>query len=172
MTGTRTLTETRTFTITEARYVSSKIAADLQSLQSYYDSPSNEKITNFAEEAAILLSKRYLASVEYGFKKDGQVIFALKYVAKSDGTLEIDERPGKIPPGLNLSGAVFYSYLRYNAAWYQLSSAQQATVENELPIQRTSAGEPAFSSNGLWGSSRSYSRNGEGVERNIFKPYG
>jgi hypothetical protein len=169
MTATYTLTETKTFTLTEARYVTSKIATDLQSMQSYYGSPPNERITKFAEEAAILLAKRYLASVEYGFKRNGQVIFALKYTAKSDGTLEADDRPGKIPPGLNMDGAVFYSYLRHNVAWYLLTASQQAVVEASLPIQRTGAGEPAFSGNGYWETSRSYSRNGEGVERLVFK---
>jgi hypothetical protein len=172
MTGTYTLTETRTFTITEARYVTSKIAADLQSLQAYYRRPSSERITDFAEEAAILLAKRYLHSVEYGFKKNNEVIFALKYMARSDGTLQTDERPGKIPPNLNVNDAVFYTYLRYNTAFNQLSAADQQKVESQLPFQRNGTGEPALSGNGYWESSRSYSKNGEGVDRQIFKQYG
>lgn len=176
MTGTYTLTETRvetkTFTLTEARYVTSKVAADLQSLRSYYQNPSNEDITNYAEEAAVLLALRYLDEVEYGFKKNGEVIFALKYKAKSNGTLEIDDRPGKVPAVLNLSGAVFYTYLRYNNAWYNLSAEEKAAVKKVLPVQRTTGGDPLLSGNGYWETSRSYSRNGEGVERQIFKQYG
>jgi Bacterial HORMA domain family 1 len=84
---------TESFTIVNARRVTSKIAADLDLMRAYYGWPTADEITDFAEEAAILLKGRDLRSVEYGFQRYGKVIFALKYVARSDGTLQSDDRP-------------------------------------------------------------------------------
>jgi len=65
-----TLTQTRTWTITQARHVTSKIATDLDLLRTHYGKPSADKVSDFAEEAALLLAARYLGWVEYGFKRD------------------------------------------------------------------------------------------------------
>ena len=163
------ITETRTFTISHARYVTSKIAADLDLMRCHYGWPSAEEITHYAEEAAILLNQRYLGSVEYGFKRNGKVIFALKYVARSDGTLQVDDRPGRVPFGLDLSGALHYSYLTYSDSFFRLPAEQQSTVQASLPISRSGSPSPE-TGNGYWEQSRSYSSNGMGVVRSIFKP--
>lgn len=138
-------------------------------MRCYYGWPSGEEITHYAEEAAILLNERYLRSVEYGFKRNGKVIFALKYVAKSDGTLQSDDRPGRVPFGLDLSGATRYSYLHYSESFSRLTPEQRATIETSLPISRSGGPSPE-TGNGYWEDSRSYSSNGEGVVRSIFKP--
>jgi len=163
------ITETRTFTISHARYVTSKIAADLDLIRACYDWPSTADITAYAEEAAILLNGRYLRSVEYGFKLNSKVIFALKYVARSDGTLQSDDRPGRVPFGLDLSGATRYSYLYHSDSFSRLNSEQQAEIEASLPVRRSGGPSPE-TGNGYWEQSRSYSSNGEGVVRSIFRP--
>ena len=92
---TTTFTRTRTFTITDARYIASKIAADLDLLRAYCGGrPSESLVSNLAIEAALLLDARYLKSVEYGFRRNGVTVLALKYVTRSDGTLTSDDRPG------------------------------------------------------------------------------
>ena len=164
-----TATQSQTWTITQARYVTSKIAADLDLVRSYYGRPSAQQVSEYAEEAAQLLNKRYLATVEYGFKRDGKVVFSLKYEAKSDGTLLTDDRPGKVPSGLNLSDTVFYSWLTYSSAWRTLDEASRTSFESNLPIQRTTGSEPVTGL-GYWEDSRSYSKNGDGVSRKVFKP--
>lgn len=169
MTGTMTATQTRTFTITEARYVTSKIAADLDSLRMQYGGLTAQRATEFAEEAAILLSKRALKSVEYGFKRNGAIVFSMRYEVKADGSLDADDRPGKIPYGMSLGDAVFYSYLRYSDAFNALPAADRAAVEASLPLQRNGSGEPALAQGGQWESSRTYSKNGEGVERLMYR---
>lgn len=166
---TQTLTQTSTFTITQARYVTSKIAADLDLMRIYYGEPSAERVSAFAEEAALLLAWRYLGSVEYGMKRDGKVIFSLKYFARSDGSLQVDDRPGRVPPSLNLAGATFYSYLTYSPAFLALSAADQRAVEAALPLQRSGGSEPVTGA-GYWEVSRSYSKSGEGVVRHVFRP--
>jgi hypothetical protein len=105
-----TVTVTKTFTITEARYVTSKIAADLRQIYLFYGVPDSDSIPNFAEEAALLLRDGYLESVDYGLKRNGSVIFAIRYVARSDGSLVRDDSSGRIVPGLDFSGASWFSY--------------------------------------------------------------
>ena len=138
-------------------------------MQVYYGRPSDDEITAYVEEAAILLAGRYLSTVEYGFKKDGKVVFALKYVARSDGTLQTDDRPGRVPYGLNIDGTTWYSYLFYSNAYMNLDSGDQGKVQATLPVNRSSGPNPV-TGNGYWEQSRSYSSNGEGVTRNIFRP--
>lgn len=164
MTGTRT----QTWTITNARYVTSKIAADLDLMRAHYGFPSQQAVTNFAEEAAILLAKRYLGSVEYGAKINDKVVFALRYTARSDGTLAIDDRPGRVPADLNLRGASFYSWLTYNDEWAKLGATEKALIEGSLPIQRTTGSQPV-PAYGSWSGQRTYASSGEGVERQTFR---
>lgn len=163
-----TLTETRTFTITHARYVASKIAADLQLVHSYHGRPSEQDITEYAEEAALLLAARYLKSVEYGFRRDGLTVFALKYTARSDGSLVADDAPGRAYADIKDSDT-FYSYLEYSDSYWKLGEAERARVKASLPVNRTGADAPQASPYGYWEQNRTYSANGEGVVRNVFR---
>lgn len=161
-------TYTQTWTITNARHVTAKIAADLDLMRSHYGWPTAQAATDFAEEAALLLAKRYLGTVEYGAKINGVVVFALRYTARSDGTLSIDDRPGRVPSDLNLAGASFYSWLTYSDEWWKLGSTEKALIESGLPVQRSTGSEPVVGY-GTWSGQRSYSSNGEGVERQTFR---
>jgi len=167
-----TQTQTRSFTITEARYVASKIATDLNLLNSYYSKPSIENASMYAEEVALFVAKKYLNSVEFGFERNGQVIFSLKYTARSDGTLTTDDRPGRIPANLNMTGVTFYTYLRPSALYHNLTTAEKDAFDKTLPFQRASGKEPVLQSNGYWERTHSYSKNGEGVEREVFRQQG
>jgi hypothetical protein len=163
------ITQTRTGTITHARYITSKIATDLDLLRTHYGSPSSAKVTDFAEEAALLLAARYLGWVEYGFKHNGQRVLALKYEARSDGTLSVDDRPGRVPAGLNLTDASWYSYLDYSSSFFALSDEERQRFKRTLPVQRGYADAPGIGS-GYWEYNRTYSSNGEGVLRQVFRP--
>jgi hypothetical protein len=158
-------TSTTTFTLTHARYLGSKIAADLRQLWLFYDNPDKAIIDKYAEEFAVLVSAGYLSSVEYGFKRDGKVIYSLRYTLAS---LSQDDRAGGVATNLDLSGTTFYSYLRYSSKWDALSSSQQAQVESSLPFKRTGAPEPSMGF-GFWSEEKQYSAAGTGVGRKAFK---
>jgi hypothetical protein len=164
-----TITRTQTFTITHARYVSSKIAADLDLLRAYYGKPSEQHVTNLAEEAALLLAARYLWSVEYGLRLNGVTVIALKYVAMADGTLRSDDRPGRVPAIFGLTEATWYSFLEYTNAFFRLSQIERDRFEGALPIRRTAAPAPLAGAEGYWEQTRAYSSNGEGVVRHVFR---
>lgn len=167
-----TFTTTKTFTITHARYVTSKVAADLRQLQLFYGSPSDERIAAFAEEAAILLRDGYLERVDYGFKRSGtyfgdEWVLMLRYTARN-GSLA-DDHAGRVPPGVDISATRFSSFLSYSATFLALPLAEQARVEADLPIRRSAADEAGFVV-GTWGGQRTYSSSDQGLGRSVFKP--
>src|ERR1039458_5230158 len=125
---TTTHTATTTFTIANARYITSKVAADLRQLNLFYKSPSAERIKQFAEEAAVLLNGGHLERVDYGFKRKSLVgdlrwVLLLRYTVRN-GVLE-DDHAGRVPPGVDIDGATFASYLTYSSAFLGLSVADQ-----------------------------------------------
>ena len=163
-----TSTRTSTFTIANARYVTSKIKADLKLLKMAYGAPTDANIEAFGEEAALLLKDGYLGTVTYGYRRNGSWVVALQYTAQPNGTLAADERAGGIPRGVDISGAQFYSYLTYSTKWYSLSISERDRIESLLPISRTEAPEPG-TSGGYWSADRGYSYNGTGVARGAFR---
>lgn len=169
MSSSSTNTASSTFTIANARNVTSRVKTDLKLLQREYGSPSDEKIEDFGEEAAQLLNKKYLGTVKFGFRRDGDWVVALSYTANNDGTLGADERAGQISRGVDISGASFYSYLSYSAKWDEQTYDAQVAFKTTLPVQRTGATEPG-SGNGYWEETKSYSSNGRGVTRKSLKP--
>ena len=66
-----TLTGSETFTITHAKHMAAKVAADLKRLQRFYGKPSNSDIEAYEKEVIQLLKFGYLKKVTYGFKRNG-----------------------------------------------------------------------------------------------------
>ncbi|WP_419855844.1 hypothetical protein [Candidatus Poriferisodalis sp.] len=164
-----TTTHTNTFTIANARYVTSKIKTDLKLLQKTYGSPTDAGIEAFGEEAAQLLNRGYLGTVTYGYRRNGCWVLALEYTARNDGTLAADDRAGGIPRGVDIAGAQFYSYLTYSPKWKSLPASERSRIKDSLPTSRTGAPQPG-TSGGYWSSDRNYSSNGTGVARGAFRP--
>ena len=166
-----TYTTTSAFTITHARYVTSKIASDLRQLRLLYNGrPGEQEIDNYAEEAALLLRDGYLERVDYGFKRDtttgAEWILLLRYVVRAGDIA--DDHSGRVPPGVSIGGAYFHSYLTYTSKFFNLSQAERDRVKAGLPIQRSSGGEAGLAT-GTWGNSRAYSSNQQGVDRSVFR---
>lgn len=166
-----TQTETQTFTVTHAKHLAAKVATDLKRMQRFYRYPCDSDIANYETEIVELLKKGYLGTVTYGFKKDDKWIeptlrYTAKQLADSIGT---DDDPGKIQPGVNISGATFYSYLTYSEAWNNLSFAEQDNFKKTLPFYRGGAAEPGI--NGYLTNDKIYSSGGRSLERSIVKSY-
>ena len=164
-------TRSATFSITSARYLTSKIAADLRSMNRLYGKPTLADIDDFAEEAALLLRDGYLDRVDYGLRRrnaygEWEWVLRLRYVATSAGTLE-DANPGGVPANADDTGASWYSYLVTSSAFDRLTTAQQAAVKEALPVRRTGAAETGTGT-GSWTGHRSYSRDGTAFTRTVF----
>lgn len=169
MTG--SASRTASFTITDARYVSAKVGADLRLLHNLYGEPALAGIDGYVEEAALLLRDGYLNTVDFGFKqpRDNAWRLRLRYTASVGGHL-LDSRPGSFPTTIQVAGSDFHSYLTYSAKFQQLAGPQQASVKDALPVKRTGAAEPTALF-GTHASGHGYARNGAGVGRDVYTAF-
>ena len=166
---THSYTASSTFTITDARYVASKMGADLRGLYARYNKPAADAIDNYIEEAALCLKAGYLKAVDFGFKRDGVWVLRLRYTAVAGGQLS-DSSPGRLPAASDVLGSSFYSYLSWNDSFHNLSMSEQQAFEDTLPVVRTSADETALGS-GRHGNSAEYSRHGAGLSRDVYSAF-
>jgi hypothetical protein len=164
-----TYTKTATFTIVHARYLASKVAADMHLCAQYYGKPAETRIREYAEELAQYLNAGYLQEYEFGYKKDGNRIVCWRYKVDSNGSLTTDDRAGRVVPYVDVTGAVFFNFLTQNFRFEKLSTAEQALFEAGLPLQRT-GGEPPSDGSGYWLSDRNYFSAGCGLTRQTFQP--
>jgi len=163
-------TSNTTFTLTHAKYLASKVAADLKRIQRLYGEPSDLRIQQFETEVTELLRKGYLDTVTYGFKRNGNHIEpTLKYTAQDLDGIGSDDDPGKIRPGADVSGAVFYSFLNYNQTWYKLTAKEQEEFEDLLPFKRSGASQPGIS--GYLSSDLTYTSGGKSIGRSTVKNF-
>jgi Bacterial HORMA domain family 1 len=86
------------FTLTQAKYLASKVTADMRRCQQLYDEPSDAHINNLGTELALLLRDGYVKSYEFGFVRyaDDERILTWKYSVDSSGYITSDDRPGRI----------------------------------------------------------------------------
>ncbi|AMX98798.1 hypothetical protein AB0V79_24280 [Mesorhizobium ciceri] len=160
-----TSTETSSFTITHARYIASKVATDLKRFQRFYGSPSDDWIDRYEGELAGLLKHDAVENVVYGFQRNSLWTPAsVRYRAIPGGSLIADDDPGKIRPGIDITGARFTSFLSYSTTWFDLTPAERESIESSLPIQRTHSSAPALET-GAWSDDLSYSAGGRGLGR-------
>lgn len=171
MTSSFTLSASTSFTVTHARHMAAKVAADLKRMQRLYGKPSDADISNYEEELVQLLKAGYLDTVSYGYKRDGQWIEpTLRYTARDlSGGSGVDDDPGKIRPWADISGASFYSYLTYSASWHNLTSDQREVFKQSLPVRRGGASEPGI--NGYIEQDRAYSAGGKSLGRSTVRSF-
>jgi hypothetical protein len=159
------ISESQTFTITNAIHMAAKVATDLKRMQRLYGSPSDAEISAYEKEAIALLKAGYFGVMTLGFRRDGQWIEpTLKYTARDlAGGSANDDDPGRIRPGANIAGAKFHSYLTYAPAWHALTPGEREAFEQSLPHQRVGAAEPGV--NGYLVEDKTYSSGGRALSR-------
>lgn len=161
---TQSHTTTQTFSRTDARYIAGKVAADLRQLSQAYGEPSEDHIGKLMGELTEYLADGYLDRVTYGFRKGEEWVIGLKYSAADIGSLTSDDRSGRVPRGVDRTGASWYSFLILNSRWNALTAEQRTQYERALPIQRSNGAEPSAGARG-WIEDKTYSSSGGGVRR-------
>ena len=161
-------THSNSFTRTNARNIASKVAADLRQMRLFYDKPSEASIQEYIEEFVELLVGRYLHTVEYGFKRDGDWVISARYEVRSDGTVA-DTGTGDLYARADIEGASFYSFLTYTSSWGDLTPSERQDVKQSLPFQREFDAEPGHV-NGYWETGKSYASGGVGATRSVWRP--
>ena len=165
-----TYNETTTFTLSHARHIASKVAADLERMRCFYGSPTESWILEFEQELAILLRNGFVQEVTYGFCRNGQFIEpTLRYTAESLAGSAPDNDPGRVMPGANVAGATFYSFLSYTPSWLRATEAKRTAVTLELPFQRGVGAEPSV--NGYLVADRLYSAGGRSLARSTVRSF-
>jgi len=161
----------QTFTITNAKYLASKISADLKRMQRFYNYPSDSDIVEYEEEIRELLRLGYLGKVTYGFKKNDKFIEpTLVYTANElSADFAADDDPGRVRPGAITTGASFSSFLTYSEEWDKLSFDEKNKFKDGIAINRTGAQEPLI--DGYLSNDKSYSSGGRTLNRSTLKSY-
>lgn len=161
-----TISESKTFTITDAVHIAAKVATDLKRLQRFYGRPTDAEIEGFEIEVTQLLKAGYLDTVSYGYRRGNcRIPPTLIYKAKSGKV--VSDSPGGIIPGENISGASFYSFLIYNTSWHNLSQNERNRFMEKMPFHRSSG--PELGIDGYLDSDRAYSAGGISLNRGIVK---
>lgn len=162
-------TSTSTFTISNARHLSSKVAADMHLCAQYYGQPSEREIREYAEELAQYINEGYLSEYEFGYEKNGKRVVTWRYKVDSAGRLTTDDRPGKVVPYVDITGATFFNFLTWNSKFGDLTPEEKARFKADLPVQRTPEYPPS-DGNGYWTNDRNYFSGGQGLGRQTFQP--
>jgi hypothetical protein len=161
-------TTTTTFTRTNARYLASKIAADLRQLRSFYGRPTEQHINDLYDELVEMLAGGYVAIFEAGFRKDGKRVVSQRYTVSTSGT-STDQRAGGIYARADVTGAAWFTFMTYSTAWSNLSDTAQQAIKDSVPIDRSPGTEPT-DGHGYWGSGRNYASGGTSTSRTGFRP--
>lgn len=166
-----TNSSTQTFTLTNAKYLASKVSADLKRIQRFYGSPSDKRIEDYETELIEFLKRGFLSEISYGFQKDDKWIEpTVKYTARElSGLIGNDDDPGRIRPNADVSGASFYSYMVYSSSYHNLSQSEKDAFVSTLPFSRNGVPEPGI--NGYLSSDKSYSSGGRSLDRSSIKSY-
>jgi hypothetical protein len=168
-----TRTAVESFTLTQAKYLTSKVATDMRRCQQLYGKPSDPGINDYGTELALMLRDEYVASYEFGWVRvaDDERVLTWRYSVTSAGTLSSDDRPGRIVAGVNVTGCSFRTYMSYTAAWWSLIEERRIAYRESMPIDRNPAREYG-SSLGVWHTDLTYSSTGVAMVRHNFKLYG
>jgi Bacterial HORMA domain family 1 len=169
MSYSHTTTASKTYTLSNAKYVASKVRTDLRQFQRWYGDPSDAEIDAYHDELVILSADAYVDQVKYGFKRGGIWVLTLEYRFRYDGTLVGDDRAGGVRHPFNPNGASFTSYLYWSPGWRELTPTEQDAVRKTLPIARTPTGEPQYAP-GRYASDRTYAVDGSGASRRMYIP--
>lgn len=163
-------TESTSFTITHARELASRVAADLHICSVYYGDPSETMIPDYEEELAALLHEGYVEQYEFGFKEEEKRIVCWRYTVNQYGNLVAGDRPGKVVSWADISSASYYNYLWYSSKWFDLSSEARERFEGNLPIQRVGGAAPEDGA-GYWEADKNYAAGGRVLARKTFRPF-
>lgn len=171
MTNTFTQTETRTFTVTHAKHLAAKVVTDLKRIQRFYHEPLDDRIANLQEELIALLKNGYLKKITYGFQRsDRWIAPTLSFTAEELSSVDgVDDDPGRVLPGADISGASFCTYLERNQAYFNLSYSERQQFEERLPFKRGSG--PVPGAEGYFSRDLSYSSGGRSLNRSTLKTW-
>ena len=164
---TRSVAET--FSLTSAKYLASKVTADMRRCSQIHGQPYDSQIDTYGTELALLLKDGYLDTYEFGFEKDGLRTLSCFYTVVGGQLVSSDDRPGKIYDG-SVTGSSFFNFISRSSKWANASQSEKDAWQKITPVNRVSGSSPA-DGNGFWQNDLSYSRDGVALTRKTFRPF-
>lgn len=161
-------TYAESFTRTHARQLAGRVTTDLRQSYILYGSPSSEHLDDYRVELEELLVMGYVEKYQFGFKKDGRIVWSMRYTVGPDGSLT--GGAGGVPRGIDVARASWFNYLTYSESWQLLSDPAKEAVKSKLPFPRTTGSLPS-DSHGRWEVDRIYAAGGVGLQRAIFRSW-
>ena len=111
----------------------------------------------------------YVDRYQFGFKRDGQAVWSLRYVVGPDGSLTGTGAGGGVPAGV---GHHWRDVLQLPDPLEQLvpssARARDEAIERQLPFIR-GVGTLPREAGGYWTSDRTYAAGGVALERSVFR---
>lgn len=159
-----------TFSRTHARRLAGRVTTDLRLSHIFYGRPTESRLEDYRTELEELLTGGYVDQYQFGFKRNGRVVWSLRYVVGPDGLLTGTGIAGGVPVGEDITGATFFNFLTFSDSWSWLSSAEREAVEEKLPFIRTDGTLPS-DEGGYWVSDRVYADGGVALERTVFRKW-
>lgn len=170
MSFTMTRTASESFTLTHAKYLASKVTADMLRCQQNYGRPVQSHINDYGTELALLLRDGYVEIYEFGFSQDDQRLLSWRYEVDGTGINSTDDRPGRIVSGVDITNATWFNQLTFSSAWIALHQTERDRIRSVLPIQRVTKDGPK-DGRGYWTNDLNYSASGVSLGRRTFRPY-
>lgn len=167
-----TIAASQSFTRTHAKYLASKVVADLYQCARLYGRPGTDSIPDYEAELVELLVGGYVDRYEFGFKKGGKRVVSWQYAVTAGGDLVgggTDDSAGGVYARAKVAGADYFNFLSYSQKWSDLASSDRDRIEGTLPFSR-STGTLPVDGNGYWVQDRTYSSSGTSVARRTFRP--
>lgn len=131
-----------TFTRVHARRLAGRVTTDLRQSHLLYGSPSESMLEKYRTELEELLVGGYVGRYQFGFKRDGQAVWSLRYIVGPDGSLAGTGTGGGVPAGRNVIGAEFFNFLTFSDSWHAKSPSARQAIEQTLPFIRTTGTLP------------------------------
>ena len=172
MTTSFTTSATESFTLTHARRLAAKVAADMhQCRQLYGKGPSEADIERYQEELVVMLAGKYLDTYEFGFETtDEKRVLSWRYTVSATGDL-VGGRSGGLCATADLRHARLFNQRTPNSSWWSLSADARAGVDAKHSVTRVTKSGPS-DGNGYWAEDRVYdSGGGLAMTRKEFRPW-
>jgi len=163
-----TYTYAESFTRVHARRLSGRVTTDLRQSYILYGRPSAASLDDYRVELEELLLGGYVEQYQFGFKKEGQIVWSLRYTVGPDGALT--GGAGGVPVGVDVSDATWFNILTHSASWYLLGDSVREAIESSLPFRRPTGSLPS-DTHGYWENDKSYAAGGVGLQRAVFRSW-
>ena len=165
---TRSVSES--WTLTNAKYLASKVTTDMWRCRQNYGLPSEAAINDYGTELALRLRDGFVSKYEFGFEIENERLLSWRYTVVNGDLTATDDRPGKIPSGVDISKARFFNQLTTSTKWDNLSADEKEQWEAFYPFRRQTKSGPK-DGRGYWQHDLQYSSVGVLLTRETFCPY-